>query len=188
MLIVMRGYAKMFRNIWRVAISDLFLIMRKAIGCRIRFKPISIVSPLASLKTSQKGAIYLDTKAAIRAGTEVSAKQGSVRIGENCFVNRDCMIVSHESIILKDNVTIGPGTYIYDHDHDRRGGFITDKIVIEENVWIGAGCIILKGVTIGKAAVIAAGTLVTKDVQANTIVYQKRENCIKEKKQCKKYL
>ena len=62
------------------------------------------------------------------------------------------------------------------------GGFITNKIVIEENVWIGAGCIILKGVTIGKDAVIAAGTLVTKDVQSNTIIYQKRENCIRERK------
>ncbi len=172
----------MFRNIWRVATSDLFLILRKVIGCRVRFKPISIVSPLAALKTSQKGEIYFDSKAAIRAGTEISATHGRVQIGKNCFVNRDCVIASHEAICLKDNVTIGPGTYIYDHDHDGNGGFITNKIVIEENVWIGAGCIILKGVTIGKGAIVAAGTLVTKDVQPNTIIYQKRENCIRERK------
>jgi acetyltransferase-like isoleucine patch superfamily enzyme len=44
------------------------------------------------------------------------------------------------------------------------------KITIEEDVWIGANCIITSGVTIGKGAVVAAGSVVTKDVLANSIV------------------
>lgn len=171
----------MIRNVWNVLLSDLFLIMRRVIGSRVSFNPVSIVSPMASLKTKNVGRIILSSKVGIRSGTEVSATNGEVFIGKNCFINRNCVIAAHESIILEDNVTIGPGTYIYDHDHDGSGGFITKKIVIEENVWIGAGCVILKGVTIGKGAVIAAGTLVLKDVKPNTVIYQKRENYTREK-------
>lgn len=119
----------MIRNIWRVITSNLFLMMRKVIGCRVKFNLISIVSPLATLKTSKKGEILLDSKVAIKAGTEISATYGNIQIGKNCFVNRDCAIVSHEGIILKDNVTIGPGTYIYDHDHDGGVGLLQVKLL-----------------------------------------------------------
>lgn len=85
------------------------------------------------------------------------------------------MIVAHESITIEGNVTIGPGTVIYDHDHDGKGGYTTKPVHIGKNVWIGAGCIILRGVTIGDNSVIATGTLVTKDVPANVLRYDKRE-------------
>ena len=51
-------------------------------------------------------------------------------------------------------------------------------VVVGKNVWIGAGVIILKGVTIGDNAVIAAGSIVTKDVEPNVMLLQKRENSI----------
>jgi acetyltransferase-like isoleucine patch superfamily enzyme len=47
-------------------------------------------------------------------------------------------------------------------------------IQIGNNVWIGANCVILKGVNIGDSAVIAAGSVVTKDVPADTVYYEKR--------------
>ncbi len=74
-------------------------------------------------------------------------------------------------------VTIGPNVCIFDHDHsfkDEKQEFVSEKIVVEDHVWIGAGCIILKGVTIGKESVIAAGTVVTKDVSPYTVALQKR--------------
>ena len=77
-------------------------------------------------------------------------------------------------IKIGNNVTIGPGVYIYDHDHDGKGGYITKSIVIEKDVWIGAGCIILKGVRIGAGAVIAAGSVITKNVPPQNILLQKR--------------
>lgn len=170
----------MLRNVLRVLVSDLFLLMRRIFGCRVTFNLVSIVSPIAVLRTKSGGKINLNSKVGIRPGTEISATHGEIYIGRNCFINRNCLIVAHESVVLKDNVTIGPGTYIYDHDHDGMGSFTTKKIVIGENVWIGAGCIILKGVTIGKDAVIAAGTIVTKDVPDNTIIRSKCEYVIKE--------
>ena len=86
------------------------------------------------------------------------------------------MVICRESISIGDGTTIGPHTCIYDHDHGREEGALykTAPVTIRKNVWIGAGCIILKGVTIGDNSIIAAGSIVTKDVPADTIFLQKR--------------
>lgn len=54
-----------------------------------------------------------------------------------------------------------------------------DSVVIKKNAWIGAGTIILKGVTIGVNAVVAAGSVVTKDIPDNSILIQKRQSVYK---------
>lgn len=53
---------------------------------------------------------------------------------------------------------------------------MSDNVVVRRNAWIGANVVILKGVTIGENAVIASGAIVTKDVPANQILIQKRNN------------
>jgi len=73
---------------------------------------------------------------------------------------------------------IGPNTMLRTANHKfdesnneiRNQGHTYDDIIIEDNVWIGANCVILSGVRIGKAAVIAAGAVVNKDVQSFTLV------------------
>lgn len=117
----------------------------------------------------------------MRNNTELSANGGIVFLGNNCFVNKNCMIVAHEKIQIGNGVAIGPNTVIYDHDHDGNGGFISKPVRIEDGVWIGAGAIILKGVNIGRNATVAAGTVVTKDVPANSICYSKRELLVRGK-------
>ena len=157
-----------------VIFSPVFLILRIIVGNRISFSFLELVSPFATIKTSNKGKIIFGRKCAVKKNSEVSANGGIIVIGENCFVNRNCMIVSHEKIVLGDGVTIGPGCYVFDHDHDKNGGYISRQISIEDRVWIGAGTIILKGVTIGHDSVIAAGSIITKDVPPNSTVIQKR--------------
>lgn len=156
--------------------SDICLLIRKLFGCRINFNALSMINPGAHLRTKGKhGRIIIGNKVGIRKYTEVIANDGLIRFGSRCFVNRDCIINAHERITISDNVTIGPGTYIYDHDHDGDGKYVTAPVTIEKNVWIGANCMILRGVTIGENSIIAAGTLVNKDVPANVTCYDKRE-------------
>ena len=151
------------------------LLFRKMFGCKVKFHIINLVSTGATVKTTGKKArIVFGRKSHIKRDSEIVAVNGTVRFGENCFVNRGCIINAHSKIVFGDGVTVGPGTYIYDHDHDGKGGYICEPITIGNNVWIGAGCIILKGVCIGDNSVIAAGTVVTKDVSDNVIVYDKR--------------
>lgn len=97
-----------------------------------------------------------------------------LRIGTGTYVNRLTMFDASEEIAVGNNCMIGPFCYITDHDH----GTTLDSLVasqplvgkpvrIGNNVWIGVGAIILKGVTIGDDSVIAAGAVVTRNVAAS---------------------
>ncbi len=124
--------------------------------------------------------VRIDPYMRIENGSYIAVRStGSLIVGRNVFMNRNCMLVCREKIQTDDNVTIGPNCCIYDHDHDLNlrltGKYTTSPVAIGENTWIGAGCIILKGVTIGRNCVIAAGGVITKDVPDNTIAYQKRD-------------
>lgn len=149
----------------------------KRIFSRGSFKSngIQLVSLRAKLVSEKHGTIELLKLNQIEDGTLIDSVGGSVKL-EGIFVNRNCNIVSMDSIHIMKNVTIGPNVCIYDHDHNTQknindsSDFVTAPIVIEENVWIGANVSILKGVTIGKNAVVAAGSSVTKNIPDNVVV------------------
>jgi len=101
----------------------------------------------------------------------------NIEIGKGVFINSDARFgVSSEKVTIGENVQIGPRVMFETMSHGLvyeegkgRGG-IAKPIVIEDEVWIGGGCILTQGITIGKGAVVAAGAVVTKDVQPNTVV------------------
>ncbi len=158
--------------------GNLFMILRVLTGCKVKYNVVNMISPISSIRTFGKGYIVIDKKVSIRPNTELTARNGRIEIGNNCFINRNCMLVSHKRIIIEDNVTIGPGTMIYDHDHDGKGGYISSTVSIGAGTWIGAGCIILKGVSIGQNTIIGAGTIITKDIPNNSTVIQVRDTKI----------
>jgi len=97
-------------------------------------------------------------------------------VGKNVFINRFCTFGGEEDIILENNVILGPrvdimsGTHDYSNPNQRAGKIGGKKIVIKKGSWICANCTILAGVTVGEGSVVAAGSVVTKDVPPNTIV------------------
>jgi acetyltransferase-like isoleucine patch superfamily enzyme len=98
-----------------------------------------------------------------------------IRIGRNVFINQNCTFYDLGGLDIEDDVMIGPNVSILTSGHplepsQRRAAVIAKPIVIEKNVWIAAGATILGGVTVGENSVIAAGSVVTKDVPANTLV------------------
>lgn len=155
--------------------SMIGLFCRRLLGNKVLFSPVTLVSLGANLKTYDGGSIKIGKMAAVRSNTEIAATKGCIEIGNGCFINRNCMIVSHEKIEIGEGTTIGPNVCMYDHDHDGNGGYESKPIVIGKNVWIGAGCILLKGINIGDNAVIGAGTVVTKEVLSNCILINKKE-------------
>lgn len=96
------------------------------------------------------------------------------RVGKEVFINFGCTFLDQGGITLEDGVFIGPGAKIVTENHPEepalRHRLLVKPIVIKRNAWIGAGAIILPGVTIGENAIVAAGTVVTKDVPDNVIV------------------
>lgn len=99
----------------------------------------------------------------------------SVGIGLRCVINTDVeignhvMLAAHVGLLSKDSHTFGtPGISMFDSPRGDRF-----KIVIEDDVWLGFGAIVLSGVTIGRGSIIGAGAIVTKDIPPYSIVLGK---------------
>jgi acetyltransferase-like isoleucine patch superfamily enzyme len=95
-------------------------------------------------------------------------------IGKNVFINFDCVFLDLGGITIEDNVLIAPKVSLLSEGHPvtprTRATLTTGHIHIKKNAWIGAGAIIMQGVTIGENAIVAAGAVVSNDVPDNTIV------------------
>lgn len=96
-------------------------------------------------------------------------------LGDNFYCNVGCHFLG--DVVFGRDVQIGPKTIIWGRDHGMARGLpmhaqphVNMPVRIGDDVWIGAGVIILKGVSIGDGAVIAAGSVVTRDVEAYAIV------------------
>ncbi len=171
---------KKLKYVFWILRTNLYVLFKKILGNKLDISFFFWKKRLTILETEGAGSlIRIGKRTAINRNTEISAHGGVIEIGSRCYINSNCMIVSHERIKIGDNTTVGPGTYFYDHDH-ADGGFVTAPITVGNNVWIGAGCIILKGVTIGDNSIIAAGTIVSKNVESNTLRYDKRDACAKK--------
>lgn len=96
------------------------------------------------------------------------------KIGKNVFINFDCVFLDLGGITIEDNVLIAPKVSLLTEGHpiepENRHSLTVGHIHIKKNAWIGANATILQGVTIGENAVVASGSVVSKDVPDNTIV------------------
>lgn len=100
-------------------------------------------------------------------------KNGKLIIKNGTYLNRNTLIIAHKLVEIGRDCKISWDVIIMDSDlHPLPGekNIIEKPIFIGDNVWIGCRVIILKGVKIGNNAVIAAGSVVTKDVPENSIV------------------
>lgn len=96
----------------------------------------------------------------------------SVKIGKNVVVMNNALFMAAGGITIEDNVLVAANAQLISNNHDLYDhAVLTCKPVhLKRNCWIGAGATILPGVTVGENAVVGAGAVVTKDVEANTVV------------------
>jgi acetyltransferase-like isoleucine patch superfamily enzyme len=99
----------------------------------------------------------------------------SIRVGRNVFINQGCTLNDIGGIEIGDDVLIGPRVSLITSGHpldpnQRRRQIVAAPIVIQRNVWLGAGATVLQGVTVGEDSVVAAGAVVTRDVPSGTLV------------------
>ena len=96
------------------------------------------------------------------------------RIGKNVFINFDCVFLDLGGITIEDNVLLAPGVSLLTegdpNSAEERHSLVSKPVHIKKNAWIGANATILQGVTNGENSVVAAGSVVSKDVPDNTIV------------------
>jgi acetyltransferase-like isoleucine patch superfamily enzyme len=140
-------------------------------------------------KRNKKSRINVGNECLINGRLVCETEKSSIDIRNNVFIGGATILDCKESIIIHDNVLISYQCLIFDHDsHEnisanrindtylfRNHLYDWDKIpskpiIIKKNSWIGARSIITKGVTIGEGAIVAAGSVVTKDVDNYTLV------------------
>jgi acetyltransferase-like isoleucine patch superfamily enzyme len=121
---------------------------------------------------NQGGAIIVES-CSFEVGVRLEVYRGATLvIGKGTYLNRNVHIVVAESVSIGCDVKVGWDVVIMDTDlHGHSGQPARPKpVVIEDEVWIGCRALILKGVRIGKGAIIAAGAIVTKDVPPLAVV------------------
>lgn len=101
-------------------------------------------------------------------------KGENISIGNNCVINKKVLLDGRGgNLIIGNNVDIAQETNIWTLEHDVHDDYHKDKgadVIIEDDVWIASRCTILPGVTIGRGAVVASNSVVTKNVPQMAIV------------------
>lgn len=140
------------------------------------------------LRAGGGGRVIIGDNSIIHARVSFDSSGGRVTIGDRCYIGAST-IVCHSEVRLGDDVVVSWGVTIVDHNSHslhwpERERDVLDwsegkkdwsnvkigPVRIHDKVWIGFNAIVLKGVTIGEGAVVAAGAVVTKDVAPYTVV------------------
>lgn len=132
------------------------------------------------------GGVEVLDNAAIMSAT----KEAVIEIGKNVFFNRNVIVACRQRVMIGQDTVIGPNVVIYDHDHrfDSNGRvkesasqpYKLGDVIIGENVWLGAGAVILRGTTIGDNSIIAAGAVVKGVIPEGVLVRRENNNIIEK--------
>ena len=155
-------------------------------GNHFCFHGIQRFSPNTEVIIAEQGTLYLGKRVRAHRRSRLSVSgNGLLKIGSNTALGNGVSITCMGKITIGEGVQIGPDTKIYDHDHDYRapGGvkaekFLTSPVEIGDNTWIGCNVVILRGTTIGKNCIVAAGSVLKGSYPDNSVIVQKRQTSV----------
>jgi acetyltransferase-like isoleucine patch superfamily enzyme len=130
------------------------------------------------LKIEPRGQIRFGRFVWIGDGTKIRCHEGVVEIGNKTVMGQECTISAYQRVRIGEQCVIADRAMFIDFDHGvveverpiRMQGIYKRDVEVGNNVWIGYGACILRGVRVGDNAVIGTNSVVTKDVPANAIV------------------
>jgi acetyltransferase-like isoleucine patch superfamily enzyme len=148
------------------------------VGKRLLMEQLPYISGYGAIRLGEK--VRLSGKSSFAFGRSGTAPP-TLSIGDNTFVGHGCSFHVSKSISIGDHCLLAAGVSIYDMDghpldaqarreHRPTPPDSIHPVVIGDDVWIGHGSMILKGVTIGDRAIVAAHSVVTRDVPSDCIV------------------
>jgi acetyltransferase-like isoleucine patch superfamily enzyme len=190
-------FHKVIKSFVKRVVNDPYRTARD--DSRIQISPTTILLDSTRFQMRPKGGLVtIGADAMVGCNFIFESEQGEISVGARTYIGPSTNLISRTKISIGDDVTIAWGCYVYDHDSHsldwrerakdiaqqnesfRKGeDFITSKdwtvvkskpVVIANKVWLGFDVAILKGVTIGEGAVVAAKSVVTKDVAPWTVV------------------
>jgi acetyltransferase-like isoleucine patch superfamily enzyme len=167
-----------YRRFFLVRINSVIRILSGKSKSNILIKKDCRIDSSAKLSTKFGGTIEIGENTELLNGVLVMTYGGNIKIGNNCSINPYTIIYGHGGTSIGNNVLIAGHCMLIPNNHNfndrsipiNAQGNTYKGIIVEDDVWIAHGCSILDGVTIGKGAIIAAGSVVNKSVASYTIV------------------
>lgn len=146
-------------------------------GFRSRLAKPDVLTNTAQIRIGNKVSIWRGSR--IEAVGEARGPTPKIEIGDDTVIHLNFHCGAAESVKIGRDVLIAGRVYITDHDHvfndparpaRWNDSLISSPVVIEDGVWLGEGCVILKGVTVGTRSVVGANAVVTKNVPPGVVV------------------
>jgi acetyltransferase-like isoleucine patch superfamily enzyme len=164
--------AKYGRLIVRLGLKKLLL------RGRLKLDGLAFVGPGCSLQVGRNAVLELGRWTWVGHGCKIRVHEGRVSIGAKTVLGQECTISAFQQVSIGRECVIADRAMIIDFDHGmveverpiRLQGIYKRDVRVGNNVWIGYGACILRGVTVGDNAVIGTNAVVTKDVAANAVV------------------
>jgi acetyltransferase-like isoleucine patch superfamily enzyme len=147
-------------------------------GRRIKLDGIAFIGPRVTLEIGKRAEVRLGRWSWLGHGTKVRCHEGVVEIGAKTVLGQECTISAYQHVSIGRECVIADRVMMIDFDHGvveverpiRLQGIYKRDVRVGNNVWIGYGACILRGVTIGDNAIVGTNAVVTTDVPANAVV------------------
>ena len=145
---------------------------------RLRTDGIAFIGPKVTLQIGKQGRIELGRWAWLGHRTKIRCHEGVVSIGAKTVLGQECTISAYQHVSIGRECVIADRVMLIDFDHGvvevdrpiRLQGIYKRDVRVGNNVWIGYGAQILRGVSVGDNSIIGASSVVTRDVPANAVV------------------
>jgi acetyltransferase-like isoleucine patch superfamily enzyme len=145
---------------------------------RLVLDGLAFIGPGCTLEIGRKGRIDLGRWSWIGHGSKLRSHEGVISIGAKTVMGQECTISAYQHVSIGRECVIADRVMLIDFDHGvvdvetpiRLQGIYKRDVRVGNNVWIGYGACILRGVTVGDNAVIGTNAVVTRDVPANAVV------------------
>jgi acetyltransferase-like isoleucine patch superfamily enzyme len=147
-------------------------------GSRLKLDGLAFIGPGVVLQIGPEASIELGRWSWYGHGTKIRCHEGTVSIGAKTVMGQECTISAFQHVSIGRECVIADRVMLIDFDHGmveverpvREQGIYKRDVRVGNNVWIGYGACILRGVTVGDNAVIGTSAVVTHDVPANAVV------------------
>jgi len=165
----------------KYALLALRLVWRRFLtptGRRMRLDGMLFLAPGVKLEIGRTAQVRFGRWTWIGHDTKIRCHEGEVRIGDKTVIGQECTITAYQHIWIGEQCVVADRVMMIDFDHSvaeverpiRVQGIYKRDVRVGNNVWIGYGAQILRGVTVGDNSIVGAGAVVTKDVPANAVV------------------
>ena len=147
-------------------------------GRRLELDGLAFIGPRVVLQIRKGAEVRLGRWSWLGHGTKIRCHEGVVEIGAKTVLGQECTISAYQHVSIGRECVIADRVMLIDFDHGvvevdrpiRLQGIYKRDVRVGNNVWIGYGACILRGVTVGDNAIVGTNAVVTRDVPANAVV------------------